>query len=131
MKAKFDNGKCYACGKTWKLGDEINQTGKTNSKGNPAWCVDGKNCQGNMTFGGSPTSSVSETTIYTDPEELSDDEQILYDGLARVESLAYKRAKETHPDMSESSNTFGQIVNAKTTHLLSLMLIKATKEKSS
>ena len=129
MKAKFDNGKCYACGKTWQLGDEINQTGKTNSKGNPAWCIDGKNCQGLMETSG--TQQFTNTAIFTDPGELSDDEQILVDGEKRLESIAYKIAKDSHPDMDENSNTFGQIVNAKTSHLEMLMLIKALKEKSS
>jgi hypothetical protein len=78
MKAKFDNGKCYACGKTWKLGDEIGQTGKTNSKGNPAWCIDGANCQGNMQTSGTIGFKASEDKIiWKEPGELSEDEQIL------------------------------------------------------
>jgi|AACY02.18.fsa_nt_gi hypothetical protein len=131
MKAKFDNGKCYACGKTWKLGDEIGQTGKTNSKGNPAWCIDGANCQGNMQTSGTIGFKASEDKIiWKEPGELSEDEQILLAGQERVESLAYKITKETHPDLSENSNGFGMIVNAKTMQLLALMQIKATKESS-
>jgi hypothetical protein len=45
-------------------------------------------------------------------------------------SYAYKITKETHPDLSENSNGFGMIVNAKTMQLLALMQIKATKESS-
>ena len=52
----------------------------------------------------------------------------MYDGLVRVEELAYKRVKEQQPDLSENSNIFGQIVNAKSNQLIGLLEIKAIKD---
>ena len=128
MESKF-KGTCEFCGKSWLPGTSIDKTGKQKATGKDAWCPDGRNCQGLMETSG--TQQFTNTAIFTDPGELSDDEQILVDGEKRLESIAYKIAKDSHPDMDENSNTFGQIVNAKTSHLEMLMLIKALKEKSS
>lgn len=66
--------------------------------------------------------------IWEYPETLTDDEQVLVGGLKRMRSLAYKDAKDVHPEMNENSNTFGTIVSAGTTQLTLLALVKAIKE---
>jgi len=65
---------------------------------------------------------------WTDPGELTEDEEILLSGLKRMRALAYKDVKDVHPDLNENSNTFGQIVNAGITHLTQLAKVKAIKE---
>ena len=66
--------------------------------------------------------------VWENPGEFTDDEQLLLSGLKRMRVLAYKDAKDVHPDMNENSNTFGQIVNAGITHLTQLAKVKAIKE---
>ena len=61
-------------------------------------------------------------------EDMSEDMKQLLAGLKGMRSLAYQDAKELHPEMSENSNTFGQIVNAGITHLIQLAKVKAIKE---
>lgn len=46
--------KCYDCGKSYKIGDQIDTNGNKSSKGKDHWCIDGKNCQGVMSTQGSP-----------------------------------------------------------------------------
>ena len=66
--------------------------------------------------------------IWEDPGELTEKEETLLGGLIRFRALAYKDAKDVHPDMNENSNIFGQIVNAGITHLTQLAKVMAIKE---
>ena len=63
-------------------------------------------------------------------DEKSDDMKQLEGGLEAMISLAYGIVKKSNPEMSENGNTFGQIVNARTTQLIALAQVKATKEKN-
>lgn len=60
-------------------------------------------------------------------EDWTEDMKELVMGLKTMRSLAYKDAKDVHPDMPENSNTFGQIVNAGISHLINLAKVKALK----
>ena len=51
----------------------------------------------------------------------------LGEGEKAFENIAYHLVKERHPDISDQSNLFGQMVNAKESHLIMLALIKAIK----
>ena len=62
-------------------------------------------------------------------EEYTDDMKELVLGLKTMRSLAYQDAKDVHPEMSENSNTFGQIVNAGISHLINLAKVKALRTK--
>lgn len=63
-------------------------------------------------------------------EEFTADMEELMLGLKTMRSLAYQDAKDVHPDMSENSNTFGQIVNAGISHLINLAKVKALRVKA-
>lgn len=62
-------------------------------------------------------------------EEWTEDMKELVLGLKAMRALAYKDAKDVHPDMPENSNTFGQIVNAGISHLINLAKVKAIRGK--
>jgi hypothetical protein len=96
--------------------------------------VDGKStfpCRGVATTGSqSVAQQVQETKVnWNVLDEKSADMEQLVLGLDSMRSLAYEYTKTNHPDLSENSNIFGQIVNANITHLIALALVKATKEK--
>jgi hypothetical protein len=83
------------------------------------------------THGKSIPQMVQETnTVWEKLDEPSDDQKLLVDGLRDVRALAYDFTKEGHPELSQNTNLFGQIVNANMGHILTLALIKATKESS-
>lgn len=67
-------------------------------------------------------------TVWANAELDEKGEEIL-EGLKAFKNIAYHLAKEEHPEMSDQDNLFGQIVNANTTHLVQLALIKAIKTK--
>tara|TARA_R110000823_G_C15570971_1_gene461791 strand:+ start:55 stop:489 length:435 start_codon:yes stop_codon:yes gene_type:complete len=58
------------------------------------------------------------------------DMDLLVVGLETMTALAYSFSKKMHPDLSENSNLFGQIVNANRSALLELAHIKAIKDCS-
>tara|TARA_B110000495_G_scaffold183811_1_gene180381 strand:+ start:232 stop:681 length:450 start_codon:yes stop_codon:yes gene_type:complete len=137
-KTEGNSGACIVCGSN-VIWVEKSWQGKTsltlrNSSDQKAHNV--KDSQGGWTCstGVSATNqsvaskAIESKVVWSDPGELSEDEQALYDGLVRVEELAYKRVKEQQPDLSENSNIFGQIVNAKSNQLIGLLEIKAIKD---
>jgi len=76
-----------------------------------------------------PVAQIIESkVVWTKLDEKTDDQTQLQEGEGMFNSLAYETAVSRHPDMSQNSNTFGQIVNAIETHLIQLALVKATKE---
>jgi len=130
--------------KCFKCGNPIFCRGKEyQGKTNPQWQNnDGKShydkdggCK--VVSGGTATVANTTYTSNVQPEtkvvwgkldEPSADQLLLVSGLREVRSLAYDFTKEGHPELSENTNLFGQIVNANISHLLTLALIKATKE---
>ena len=77
-----------------------------------------------------PPPVVESKVVWEKLDEKSDDQTQLLGGLREVRSLAYEFTKEGHPELSENTNLFGQIVNANISHLLALAQIKATKESA-
>ena len=67
--------------------------------------------------------------VWEAPEDISQSQQELSDGLKQMRYVAYVFTKECHPDMPDSSNLFGTIVNANISHLIGMATIKALKEK--
>jgi len=82
---------------------------------------------------GAPAKSFTAQTVKTEWEntELDEKGQELLDGLKGFKNIAYHLAKEEHPELDDQTNLFGQIVNANTTHLTTLALIKAIKSLES
>ena len=123
-------GNCYRCNGLITCGEgyEKKPTWK-NSDGKSHYNKDGT-CRNGI--GVVETSSVlpPATTKINWPkiEEKSDDMKQLVMGLESMIFLAWENTKKTHPDLDENSNIFGQIVNAKTTHLIQLAKVKAIKE---
>ena len=77
----------------------------------------------------SVASKVTENkVVWESMGKLTADQKQLKDGLSALRSIAYDFTKECHPELSENSNSFGQINNANMTHLLALMSIKAIKD---
>ena len=76
------------------------------------------------------TPPVESKVVWEKLDEKSADQVQLLGGLREVRSLAYEFTKEGHPELSENTNLFGQIVNANISHLLALAQIKATKESA-
>jgi len=82
--------------------------------------------------GGSPgVQKTFSTTIKTEwtQAELDEKGEELKEGLKAFKNIAYHLAKEEHPELDDQTNLFGQIVNANTSHLVQLALIKAIKTK--
>jgi hypothetical protein len=74
------------------------------------------------------TISQSIKTVWSDAE-LDEKGEELLEGLKAFKNVAYRLAKEEHPELDDQTNLFGQIVNANTSHLVQLALIKAIKTK--
>lgn len=128
-----NSGKCFRCNKpiyckegyqgkpTWKNNDGSSHYNKEGE------CAD----SGNFETTGKSSPQVTETkVIWEKLDEQSDDQRQLVLGLTELRALAYDFTKGYHPELPDNTNLFGQIVNANMTHLLSLMQIKAIKEKS-
>ena len=82
------------------------------------------------TCGGSKPQTQDTKVVWGKLDEVSEDQAILREGLRQLRLVAYEFTKENHPELSDNSNLFGQIVNANISHLIGLAQIKATKEAS-
>ncbi len=127
-----NSGKCFRCNKPiyCKEGYEGKPTWKNND-GSSHYNKDGDCADSTKFETQSVAQKVQETKVVWEKlDETSEDQQQLVSGLREVRSLAYTFTKENHPELSENTNLFGQIVNANISHLLALAQIKATKESS-
>jgi hypothetical protein len=81
--------------------------------------------------GGSPGVQKTFSNIKTEwsNAELDEKGEEFKEGLKAFKNVAYHLAKEEHPELDDQTNLFGQIVNANTSHLIQLALIKAIKTK--
>ena len=132
-KEKGSSGPCFKCGKTMYC-NEKEYNGMVSlqwqdQNGKAHYTKDG-DCASGLAPNNMPSTQQFTTHKVNWPEvgELTEDEQVLVGGLKRMRALAYKDAKDVHPDLDENSNTFGQIVNAGITHLTQLAKVKAIKE---
>lgn len=124
-----NSGKCFRCNKPiyCKEGYQGNPTWK-NSDGTAHYNKEGE-CANPNEMRTTGDGGASETKVVWEKiNEISEDQNQLVQGLRELRALAYDFTKETHPELSENTQLFGQINNANMTHLLSLMQIKATKE---
>ena len=72
---------------------------------------------------------VNEKTIWpTAPAQYTPDQQNLMDAEEIYCKMAYDIVKTMHPSLDENSNLFGQMVNAKESHLVQLAKIKAIRD---
>ena len=128
-----NSGRCFKCNEPMYCREKEYQGNKSaqwqDKEGKAHYNADGS-CKGGVpggspspTYTPAPTTKVSWITVDKSP----DMEQLL-GGLESMISLAYESVKKTHPDLDDNGTTFGQIVNARTGHLISLALVKATKE---
>jgi hypothetical protein len=134
-KEKGNSGPCFKCGATMFCREK-----EYNGMVSLQWqAQDGTSHydrEGDCKINQMPKSvaqTVTETKVNwvsISDDEKSDDMKQLVLGLESMRSLAYEDAKKTHPDMSENSNVFGQIVNAGISHLIELAKVKAIKESS-
>ena len=135
-KEKGNSGKCFKCNNPIYC-REKEYNGQVslqwqNQEGGAHYNKDGT-CKDQLNPGApqSIAQKVTETKVVWEKlEEPSEDQKQLVAGLREVRSLAYDFTKEGHPELSENTNLFGQIVNANISHLLALAQIKATKESS-
>lgn len=67
-------------------------------------------------IGNTPTPDI----VWTTGKDLSSFMTYEQDLLEKVTEVAYNMTRKQHPKMSDTSSTFGQIVNAKITHLLTI-----------
>ncbi len=134
-KDKGNSGPCFKCGATMFCREK-----EYNGVVTLQWqAQDGTSHydkDGGCKLGQVPKSvatTVTETKVNwvkISEDDKSEDMKQLVLGLESMRSLAYEDAKKTHPEMSESSNTFGQIVNAGISHLIELAKVKAIKESN-
>ena len=76
----------------------------------------------------SKTAPVEKTTWPTAPAQYTPDQQNLMDAEEIYCKMAYDIVKTMHPSLDENSNLFGQMVNAKESHLVQLAKIKAIRD---
>ena len=70
-----------------------------------------------------------QKTIWpTAPAQYTPDQQNLMDAEEIYCKMAYDIVKTMHPSLDENSNLFGQMVNAKESHLVQLAKIKAIRD---
>ena len=71
----------------------------------------------------------AQKTIWpTAPAQYTPDQQNLMDAEEIYCKMAYDIVKTMHPTLDENSNLFGQMVNAKESHLVQLAKIKAIRD---
>lgn len=74
-------------------------------------------------------SAPVEKTIWpSSPAQYTPDQTNLMDAEEIYCKMAYDIVKAMHPNLDENSNLFGQMVNAKESHLVQLAKIKAIRE---
>ena len=134
-KEKGNSGQCFKCnGNIYCREKEYNGTVSLqwqNQEGEAHYNKDGGCKSQSSSEPQSIAQKVQETKVVWEKlEKPTEDQQQLVAGLREVRSLAYDFTKEGHPELSENTNLFGQIVNANISHLLALAQIKATKESS-
>ena len=75
------------------------------------------------------TTQPTEKTVWPSaPAQYSPDQQNLMDAEEIYCKMAYDIVKTMHPSLDENSNLFGQMVNAKESHLVQLAKIKAIRD---
>ena len=74
------------------------------------------------------TQPIEKTVWPTAPAQYTPDQQNLMDAEEIYCKMAYDIVKTMHPTLDENSNLFGQMVNAKESHLVQLAKIKAIRE---
>ncbi len=134
-KEKGNSGQCFKCsGNIYCREKEYNGLVSLqwqNKEGGAHYDKDGGCKIGQMGSAQSISSKVQETKVsWNTLDDKSSDMKQLVLGLDSMRSLAYEFTKGNHPELSENSNLFGQIVNANITHLIQLALVKATKESN-
>lgn len=76
----------------------------------------------------SKSAPVEKTIWPTAPAQYTPDQQNLMDAEEIYCKMAYDIVKTMHPTLDENSNLFGQMVNAKESHLVQLAKIKAIRD---
>tara|TARA_R110000822_G_scaffold164589_2_gene305199 strand:- start:331 stop:774 length:444 start_codon:yes stop_codon:yes gene_type:complete len=133
------SGACTVCGsnviwveKTWQGKASLTLRNSSDQKAHNVKSGDSWICSTGNEFSGNTQSVASKATentvVWESMGKLTPDQKQLKDGLSALRSIAYDFTKECHPELSENSNSFGQINNANMTHLLALMSIKAIKD---
>ena len=122
-------GNCYKCNGLMTCGEgfEGKPTWK-NSDGKSHYNKDGTCRNGTPVETSAPAQTTTTKVNWPTLEEKSGDMEELVLGLKSMRALAFEDAKETHPDLDDNGNIFGQIVNAGITHLIQLAKVKAIKE---
>ena len=134
-KIPGNSGRCFKCNEPMYC-REIEYQGEKKpqwqqKEGGSHYDKDG-GCKGvgTQSAASTPAPVVESKVVWEKLDEKSADQDQLVMGLREVRSLAYEFTKEGHPELSENTNLFGQIVNANISHLLALAQIKATKESA-
>lgn len=130
IQAKFE-GTCKHCGKSWKVGEQINY-----SKDPKAVCIDsgcfekqkGLILKAAQAGAEARAEHLTKVNWPTAPAQYTPDQQNLMDAEEIYCKMAYDIVKTMHPTLDENSNLFGQMVNAKESHLVQLAKIKAIRE---
>jgi len=131
-----NSGRCFKCNDPIYCREKEYNGNKSaqwqDKEGKAHYNKDGS-CKGGSINEGTQAKSYTPATtkvVWEKVEDKSDDMTQLQLGLKGMIGLAYETVKESHPELDENSTTFGQIVNARTAHLIALAQIKATKESS-
>ncbi len=114
---------CNKCGQTieWKM---------PYTKGDKPMNPDGSEHQTTCQTK-SVSQQVTQTKVnWTPLINQTKDQKLLNDGLEQFISLAYEIVKKSHPELDTNGNSFGMIVNARTTQLIELAKVKAIKENN-
>lgn len=129
-----NSGRCFKCNEPMYCREKEYQGEKKpqwqDKEGKSHYSSDGS-CKGGSVQGSTPTQSYTPApttkVTWTKVDNTPDMEQLL-GGLESMISLAYESVKKSHSELDENGTTFGQIVNARTGHLIALATVKAIKE---